>query len=63
MTMHHVMSKDERLFIFSMGKRLRITAIFTDDDAANAHMAKTDDAVIACHGPFIFLANKYDRGL
>lgn len=58
----------EVLWLYSMGKRLRVTAIFTDADAANAYMAHTDDACIAAvgdpenGGEFIFLANKYDYG-
>jgi predicted solute-binding protein len=47
-----------------MGKRLRITAVFSDVDAANNHMAKrNNDAVVVCFGPFVFLADKYDHGL
>lgn len=53
---------DERVYIHSHGKRLRLTAIATTDEAANRHMAKTDDAVIACFGPLVLMANKYDNG-
>ena len=61
--MKHVMRKDEFLYIFSMGKKLRITAIFSNDADANSHMEKNqDDAVIACFEPFVFLANRHDRG-
>jgi hypothetical protein len=57
------MKDDENLRILSMGKAFRVTAIFTSDDEANAYMAKHDnDAVIACVGGFVFLANKYDNG-
>lgn len=54
----------EQVYIYSMGKRLRLTAIATTDAAANAHMAKpgNDDAVIACFGPLVLMANKYDGG-
>lgn len=61
--MKWIAKADEQLHVFSMGKKLRITAIFTTDKSANEHMEKTDDAVVACCGPFIFLANKYDHGL
>jgi len=63
--MQHISKPDERLFVYTMGKRLRITAIFTDDDAANAHMGKpgNNDAVVACFGPFVLLADKYDHGM
>ncbi len=57
----------EHLFVRSMSKLLRVTAVFLDADAANRHMAKTDDAVIAVFerkfGPsIILLANKHDKG-
>lgn len=53
----------EQLHIYSMGKRLRVIAIANDTDEANRFMAEHDEAaVIACLGPFILLANKYDQG-
>lgn len=53
----------ENVYIRSMGKLLRITAIATSDDEANEYMEKHDDAaMIAECGEFIFMANKYDRG-
>lgn len=53
----------EQLYVRSMGKLLRVTAVFGSDDDANAYMAKhQDDAVLACIGPFILLANRFDRG-
>jgi len=56
------MKVKENLIIRSMGKSLRVTAIFDNDDDANKHMEKTEDAVIAVVGPYVFLANKYDKG-
>lgn len=56
-------AKDETVYLYSMGKRLKITAIFTDDDTANAHMEQSDDALVAVFGPFLLCANKYDNGL
>ncbi len=53
----------DQLLIRSMGKSLRIIAIFTDEIAANRYMITHDAAVIACAGEFIFLANKYDQGI
>jgi len=53
---------NEQIYIYSMGKKLLLTAVFDNDQDANAHMEKTDDAVIAVFGKFIFLANKYDTG-
>lgn len=53
---------EQKFYLRSMGKLLRVTAIFTDEDKANRHMARTNDAVIAVCGKFIFLADKGDRG-
>ena len=59
----HVAKATETLLFRSMGKSLRIIAIFTTESDANAYMAKHDNAAcIAEFGPFIFLANKYDQG-
>jgi hypothetical protein len=59
----HIMAKDELLHIYSMRKRLRIYAIFTNAADANDYMAKHDNlAVVACFGNFIFLADQYDKG-
>ena len=59
----HIMAADESLHIYSMGKRLRVTAIFSDYAEANTYMDKHDDqAVIASFGPFVLLANMYDKG-
>lgn len=53
----------DKLIFRSMGKSFYVTAIATSDDEANAHMAKhDDDAVIACFGPFVIMANKYAAG-
>ncbi len=61
--MKHIAKPDDKLHMYSMGKRLRVTAIFTDIDEANKHMNNTDDAVIACFGGFIICANQYDKGV
>ncbi len=56
----HIFKQDEILWLCSMGKKFRVTAIFTTDQAANEHMRKHDDqACIASFGPFVILANKY----
>jgi hypothetical protein len=53
----------DQLLMRSMGKTFRITAIATSDEEANAHMARHDEeACIACFGPFVLMANKYDPG-
>lgn len=55
--------KDETLTIRSMGRSLRVTAIFADDAEANAYMARhADEGVIAVISGFVFLANVHDRG-
>lgn len=55
----------ELLYLYSMGKRLRVTAIFTDEAEANNYMEKSNlrEGVIAEVKPFIFLANLNDRGI
>jgi len=61
--MLHAARKDDILLLRSMGKSFRIVAIATDNDEANEHMRKHPEAaVIACFGPFIFMADKYDGG-
>lgn len=58
--MKHLAKSHEDLYIYSMGKRFRVTGIFTDEASANSHMERnSNDAVIACFGPFILLAEKY----
>ena len=58
------LKEDQKLYLYSMGKRLRITAIFHSDDEANAYMEKNgDEAVIAVADPYVFIANKYDKGI
>lgn len=54
---------DQKLYIYSMGKRFRVTAIFHDDDSANRFMERNrDSAVIAAIDPYIFIADKHDNG-
>ena len=59
-----ILKPEHGLYVQSMRKFLRVTAMFDSDDAANAHMAKHgDDAVVACFGPFVLLANVHDKGV
>ena len=52
------------MYVRSMGKALRITAIFHMADEANAYLDKhTDEAVIAVIGDYILIANVYDKGV
>ena len=61
--MKRIMTKDDYLLIYSMGKRFRVTAIFTSENDANAYMEKHEEAaLIAEHKPFLFIASKYDDG-
>ena len=47
-----------------MGKLLRVTAVFTDDEPANNFSAKhKNQAVVAVFGRYILMADAYDRGL
>ena len=57
--------KEHQCFYFrSMGKVLRVTAIFTNDDDANDYMSKhKDEGVIAVVENFVFIANVYDNGI
>jgi hypothetical protein len=58
--MQHIARESDQLWLYSMGKRFRVRAIFTNDDDSNAFMAKHNDAaIIACFGPFQVIANVY----
>lgn len=53
----------QKLYIRSMGKMLRVTAVFTNDDKANAYMARhRDEGVVAVFEPLVFLASLHDHG-
>lgn len=57
----HFAKPHEQLWIYSMGKRFRVRAMFTDDLAANAYMARNrDTGAIAAFGPFVVVANLYE---
>lgn len=60
--MKHI-TKNEEVYLYSMGKRLKITSMFTSVDECNKHCEASNDAVIAEFGPFIFCADKGDQGL
>jgi hypothetical protein len=61
------MKEDEQVYIRSMRKLLRVTAVFPigkdGEVAANARMERTNDAVVAEFAGLIWLADKGDRGL
>lgn len=59
--MKHFARPHEQLWIYSMGKRFRVRAMFTDDLAANAFMARNrDTGAIAAFGAFVIVANLYE---
>ncbi|WP_414463340.1 hypothetical protein [Hyphomicrobium sp. DY-1] len=53
-----------RIYVSTMGKAVRVTAIFANDNAANAHLAlNPDEGVISEIGDVIFIANVNDLGV
>lgn len=63
--MIHRKTDSEKVLFHSMNRAFTVTAIATSDEEANQHMQSQrgkDDAVIACFGPFVIMANKYDNG-
>jgi hypothetical protein len=52
-----------QLYVRSMGRMLKITGVFTDVDAANRHMERTNDALVAeTPSGLLLLADKNDQG-
>lgn len=61
------LSEKETLYIRSMNKALRVTALFSTDDEANAYLhTHPDEGVVAVFGAGesqrIYIANLYDKG-
>lgn len=56
------LSDTQTLYVRSMGKALRVTAIFTNVREANQYMETRDEGVVAEFGPYILLAGLYDKG-
>ena len=55
--------KELTLYIRSMGKALRVTAIFQDVDEANKYMEQNkDEGVVAEFNGMVLLADLYDHG-
>jgi len=53
----------ENFYIRSMGKALRVTAIFESDEEANKYMSShRDQGVVSQFGPYIFIASLYEMG-
>jgi hypothetical protein len=60
MNAQHIAREQDQLWVFSMGKRFLVRAIFTTTEQANEYMEKhSDTALIACFGPFNVIANQY----
>jgi hypothetical protein len=54
------LKEHEKLWLCSMGKRFQVTAIFHDDESANAYLARhKDEGVIAVVEPYVFIAHLY----
>ena len=59
--MTHTATKDEQVWIYSMGKRFRVRCITTSVDEANEFMQRHNEAaLIACFGDFNIIANQYE---
>lgn len=57
------LKKHQRLFVASMGKFLRVTAIFPSDDDANKYTeSHRDEGVVACFGSIVLVASLHDHG-
>ena len=55
---------NQTLCIYSMGKKLHITAIFHSVDETNKYLAThRNEGVIAEFAPYVFVANLYDKGI
>lgn len=62
--MANLINKETRFYIRSMGKLLRVTAMFETDEEANSHMEKhSGSAVVAVLGHLVLVADKHDRGV
>lgn len=58
------LSGEHILYLRSMGKLFRVTAIFTSDAEANAYMEKhREEGLIAEFKPYLYIANLHDQGL
>ncbi|WP_414462440.1 hypothetical protein [Hyphomicrobium sp. DY-1] len=57
-----VIADEHTVTIRALGREIRVTAIFTTADDANAYMAtRPDEGVIAEIAGVVFLANIHDR--
>ena len=57
------LQQHQLVYVRSMGKLLRVTAVFHDEDEANKYMEKhADEGLVACFAPYFLIANVYDKG-
>jgi hypothetical protein len=58
------LNDQQTIYVRSMGKALRVTAMFTDEAEANRYMERNaDEGVVAVFGPYVLLANLFDKGV
>jgi hypothetical protein len=52
-----ILASDQPLYVHTLGRAIRVTAIFQSADEANGFMAaKPGQGVLACYSPFRYLA-------
>jgi hypothetical protein len=52
---------NQLLYVGSLGKAVRVTAIFTSVQDSNGYLAAhSDEGVVAEFGPYVFIANNQD---
>jgi len=57
------LNENQKMYIRSMGKALKVTGIFTDVDKTNKFCNGTNNGVVAEFGKFIFTADMGDKGV
>lgn len=58
-----IFNPDPPLCVHTLGRAIRVTAIFQSQDEANTYMAHNpEEGVLTCYGPLICLASISDAG-
>lgn len=58
------LKETEILYVRTMGKAIRVTAVFDNDEDANKYMEKNrDEGLVAEFGELRLIANLYDKGV
>ena len=57
------LNENQCMYLRSMGKAVKITGIFTDEEATNKFCEHTNNGVIAQFGKYIFTADLGDNGV